>query len=137
MVLLRRAVIAPIIAALALFATPAYAQGGDAWFGRDKALHFAVGAGIAGAGYAGTTLLNRDRKLRIVVGLTFGVGASAAKEWKDRRGTGDPSWKDFTMGALGSLAGSTVAWLIDRGTYDLTPLRAPAETRAGLPSPVP
>jgi putative lipoprotein len=96
---------------------PAHVQAQDRWLGRDKALHVALGAGIAGAAYAGTSLFTDSRKPRIVVGVTFGLAASAAKEVRDRRGAGDPSWKDFTMGALGSLAGTTVAWLIDRNHH--------------------
>jgi putative lipoprotein len=105
---------ATLMLAVVLHGSTARAQGTDRWFGRDKALHFAAGASFAAAGYAGTALVSDGRKPRIAVGVSVGVGANAAKEFRDRRSKGDPSWKDFAVGAIGSVVGTSVAWLIDR-----------------------
>ena len=102
-------------------AAPAAGQSADRWTGRDKALHFVVGAGLAGGAYAGTALVSESRTPRVVVGLTIGIGANAAKEVKDRRSAGDPSWKDFVVGALGAAAGTTFAWAIDRAVSHQPP----------------
>jgi hypothetical protein len=51
-------------------AVPAAGQSPDRWTGRDKALHFVVGASLAGGAYAGTALASGSRTPRVVVGLT-------------------------------------------------------------------
>jgi putative lipoprotein len=92
----------------------ATAQPADRWTGTDKALHFGVAAVLSAGSYGGSAWLWDDRKPRLIAGLSAGIGASAAKEWRDRHTGGDPSWKDFTAGVLGTAVGTTLAWLVDR-----------------------
>jgi len=91
----------------------ARAQGGDDWLGRDKALHFSFSAAIAGAGYAGASLVTPDRRWRLGTGAGLAIAAGAGKEIADAYGLGDPSWKDFTWDLIGAATGLGVAWLID------------------------
>ena len=98
---------------IALRARPAQA-GDDPWFARDKALHAAAGATLGAGGYAASALVFEAPRKRIASGLIVGLGAGAAKEWHDRRGRGTPSWRDFAWDGVGTAAGLSVAWLIDR-----------------------
>ncbi len=110
-VLARSAIAAFVIVAL-LFA-PTTAAADDKWFAADKAKHFGAGAGVAAGGYALAIPLTRQRRWRIVLGTTAGIGAAAGKELRDRR-RGDPSWRDFTWSAAGTAAGVLAAWIIDK-----------------------
>lgn len=106
----------------------------DPWLGKDKALHFGVSAGLAGAGYAmGAALFDaRGHALASAGAATLAVGAG--KELLDLAGYGDPSWRDFAADVAGTIVGLALAWGIDlavRGVDDEHPLlRAPAP-RAG------
>ena len=88
--------------------------GDDPWFARDKALHAAAGATLGAGGYAASALVFETPGKRIASGLIVGLGAGAAKEWHDRGGRGTPSWRDFAWDGVGTAAGLSVAWLIDR-----------------------
>lgn len=98
---------------IALRARPARA-GDDPWFARDKALHAAAGAALGAGGYAASALVFETPRTRVASGLIVGLGAGAAKEWHDRGGRGTPSWRDFAWDGVGTAAGLSVAWLIDR-----------------------
>jgi len=89
----------------------------DPWLGRDKALHFAVAAGIAGAGYGVTTAFARDRWKAFAVGGGAALAAGALKEGYDATGPGDPSWKDFAWDVLGAAVGLAIAWGIDASVH--------------------
>ncbi len=97
----------------------------DPWFGKDKALHFSISAGIAGVLYAGaaTQFEARYPPLLLAGGATLAIGAG--KELYDLSGHGDPSWKDFTWDVIGTFVGLGLAWGIDllvRGVSDAHPL---------------
>jgi putative lipoprotein len=89
----------------------------DPWLGRDKALHFTVAAGIAGAGYGVTTAFARDRWKAFAVGGGAALAAGALKEGYDATGSGDPSWKDFAWDVLGAAVGLAIAWGIDASLH--------------------
>ena len=111
--------IAALIALILISATvsrPARAEP-DPWLGRDKALHFAAAAGIAGAGYGVTTAFARDRWKALAVGGGAALAAGALKEGYDATGPGDPSWKDFAWDVLGAAVGLAIAWGIDAGVH--------------------
>jgi putative lipoprotein len=111
---MRRVVLAMLAFSWAgLDAGLARADDSDPWFGSDKALHFTVAAGIAGAGYGVTTALAEDRWKALAVGGGAAVAAGALKEAVDATGRGDPSWKDFTWDVLGAAVGLAIAWGID------------------------
>ena len=100
----------------ATLATAAQAQDADPWFARDKALHFDVSAGLAAAGYglsAGWLVDARWKALAIGGGVALAAGAG--KELLDATHVlgGDPSWKDFTWDAVGTVAGLLIAWGVD------------------------
>jgi putative lipoprotein len=88
----------------------------DPWFGQDKALHFAVSAGIASGAYGLAGLWQPSTEgLRLVVGGSAALAAGAAKELFDlTTGLGTPSWKDFTWDVAGTAVGLAVAWAVDR-----------------------
>jgi putative lipoprotein len=85
----------------------------DPWFGRDKALHFGVSAGIAGGTYAiGASVLEaRGHALLVASGVTLAAGAG--KELLDLAGYGTPSWRDFAADVAGMIVGLAVAWSLD------------------------
>ena len=100
-----------VIAVLLGGAWPAAAA--DEWFARDKARHFVATAGLGAGGYAlASTAADRER-WRVAAGIGTGMGAAAAKELWDRS-RGDASWRDFAWGGVGTAAGVTIAWAIDR-----------------------
>jgi uncharacterized protein YfiM (DUF2279 family) len=103
-----------LVAGMILVATSAAAQH-DPWLGRDKALHAAAGAAFGMGGYALGAVVFDTRERRVLVGITMGLGAGAAKELRDRSSAGTASWRDFTWTAAGTAVGVTAAWLIDRG----------------------
>ena len=85
----------------------------DPWFGPDKAAHFAVGFGVAAAGY-GVGVAAFDERW---AGLTLGGGAAltlgAAKEGFDAAGLGTPSWRDFLWTTVGGALGLGIAITFD------------------------
>jgi putative lipoprotein len=95
----------------------ALAHAEDAWWGRDKALHFAAGTAISGAGYAVGTALWPERSRSILLGLGSALAIGAIKEGLDATGLGDPSWKDFAWDAIGGVCGIGVAFSIDVGVH--------------------
>jgi len=95
-----------------LWASPA--AGADSWFGRDKALHFGASFGLALVGYVGASLVFEERAGRVTLGAAFALSGGIAKELADHRFHGDPSFRDLAWDALGTAAGTLVAWTIDR-----------------------
>jgi putative lipoprotein len=116
--LARSRALAAALAALcvALISTSARADD-DPFWGRDKALHFAVAGTISGTGYGVTTALSPDRWKAFAIGGALAVGAGALKEGLDAAGLGDPSWKDFAWDVIGAACGLGVAWAIDVGVH--------------------
>ena len=110
-------------AALLIASTPALAAppsvDPDPWFGRDKALHFGVSAGVAGAGYGLSALGTPDIRIRIAFGAGAGVVVGAMKELIDLTGVGDPSWKDFAWDVIGTVVGVGIAVSIDLAVRSL------------------
>lgn len=99
----------------------------DPWFGRDKALHFGVSAGIAAGTYGVGRALVFDKRFDAALvagGVTLAIGA--AKEGYDALGYGDPSWKDFTWDAIGTVTGVAIGLGID---LLITSLSQPAPSR--------
>ena len=90
---------------LAIAFLPALATA-DEWTGRDKTLHFAVGAAIGGAVTVATE--RRD------YGIAAGVAVGLAKELYDaqHKATHTPSAKDFAVTALGAVAGAYTGLVI-------------------------
>ena len=120
-----------VASAMIAAAAPARAADPDPFWGKDKALHFAVAGVIAGTGYAVTTGLTEDRWKAFAVGGGVALGAGALKEGFDALGYGDPSWKDFAWDAIGAAFGLGVAFVVDaaaRGTWP--PLSARASRSA-------
>jgi putative lipoprotein len=104
-----------VAAAATMWAKSAQAADPDPFWGRDKALHFAVAGALAGAGYAVTTTATPDRWKAFAVGGGVALGAGALKEGIDAMGSGDPSWNDFAWDAIGVVVGLGVAFVIDAG----------------------
>jgi putative lipoprotein len=117
---------------MTLCAAPARAADPDPWFGSDKALHFTISAGIAGAGYGITTAFAEDRWKAWAVGGGAALAAGALKEGFDATGSGDPSWKDFTWDLIGAAVGLALAWGIDAAVHGgkAPPLAATAGSSA-------
>jgi putative lipoprotein len=123
-------VLAVLALAWPVYVRPAYAADPDPFWGPDKALHFAAGGVLAGAGYAVTTSFTEDRWKAFAVGGAVALGAGAMKEGFDALGYGDPSWKDFAWDAIGAAVGLGIAFVVDasvRGSWP--PLSA---TRSAL-----
>ena len=112
----------------ALLGHPATAGAEDRWFASDKAKHFGATAAISGGSYAVASTVTTQERWRVFTGVGGGIGAAAAKEFRDRS-RGDASWRDFTWGAVGSAAGVTIAWAITRALHR----RPPAPFR--IPNP--
>ncbi len=121
---------AALLVALSIGASaPATAQEADAWWSTDKALHFSVSAGIAGAGYGVTAAFSDDLRCKLAFGGGLALSAGVAKELWDLNGHGSPSWKDFTWDVIGVATGLLLSWVIDR--YVVTPLlERPAHRQA-------
>ena len=100
---------------LAVFgtATSARASDGDPWWGRDKALHFGVSAGLGASGYAVSSLVLESRLERAAAGAAFSLTLGAGKELYDLSSGGDASWKDFTWDVAGTSVGVGIALLVD------------------------
>lgn len=115
-------------AALALLLLPAGAARADEppadpdpWFGVDKALHFAAGAGLGGGGYGLGVLAFDERWAGVAFGAGLGLALAGLKEGLDAAGLGTPSYKDFIWGLLGTSLGVGVAIAFDAA------LRGPLE----------
>jgi len=100
---------------MAIFGTapPAQASNDDPWWGRDKALHFGVSAGLGASGYAVSSLVLESRLDRVAAGAAFSLTLGAGKELYDLSGGGDASWKDFTWDVAGTSVGVGIALLVD------------------------
>jgi putative lipoprotein len=85
----------------------------DPWWGRDKALHFGVSAGLAAGGYAASAPFLEQRWQRAAAGGGFALVLGAGKEAYDATGHGDASFKDFTWDVAGAAVGVVVALLVD------------------------
>jgi putative lipoprotein len=85
----------------------------DAWFGRDKALHFGVSVALGASGYAASSLVLDERWQRAAAGGALSVSIGAGKELYDATSSGDASWKDFAWDVAGTAVGVGIAWLID------------------------
>lgn len=94
-------------------ASTARADKADPWFGRDKASHFSISLALAVGGYEAGAGLFRTPPPRLATGAVVALSAGVAKELMDRRGGGDPSWRDFSWDVIGTATGLAVAWLID------------------------
>jgi putative lipoprotein len=105
----------------------------DPWWGKDKALHFGVSAGIAAGAYgAGRAIF--DRRLDAALfGGGVAIGAGAAKETLDALGHGDPSWKDLTWDLAGTVVGLALALGIDLLVSHATHASDPAAPPASAP----
>jgi putative lipoprotein len=128
----RRATIALVLAAT-LSARPVRAADADPWLGQDKALHFAVSAGIAAGGYAAGAALFDGRGKALLFGGGLAAAAGIAKETADLAGLGDPSWRDLAWDGIGLVTGLAVAWGLDlliRGVPEAGP--ALARVRTGI-----
>jgi len=102
------------LASMTLASTTAFADDtSDPWIARDKALHFDASAGIAMASYALSTYKLDARWESLAVAGAFTLAVGAGKELLDMTGLGDPSWKDFTWDAIGTVAGLAIAWSVD------------------------
>jgi putative lipoprotein len=113
--------------AIATHSFAASANGSDPFWGRDKALHFAVSGAMAGVGYGATTAFTDERWKDLAIGGGAAIFVGGCKEALDATGFGDPSWKDFTWDVLGAVAGLAVAWVVDVGVHGGHP---PAFTRS-------
>ena len=91
----------------------ASAEESDPWWGRDKALHFGISAGLAAGGYAASIPFVDKRWQRAAIGSGFALSVGAGKELYDLSGHGDPSWKDFAWDAMGTAVGVAIALAID------------------------
>jgi putative lipoprotein len=99
--------------ALSLASRSAAASDADPWFGPDKALHFAVSAGLAAGGYAAVSPWLESRTERALAGSALSLTLGASKELWDLAGHGDPSWRDFTWDVLGTALGVALAVSVD------------------------
>ncbi|WP_199243170.1 hypothetical protein [Vitiosangium sp. GDMCC 1.1324] len=108
----------------------------DDWFGRDKALHYSVSAGLAGAGYAGGALLFEAPEARWLTGAGVALGAGVAKELYDAARGSFFSVKDLTWDVLGTATGLGLSWAVDRLFFQREAAARPPVTQkggAGLP----
>jgi putative lipoprotein len=108
-------------ASIFAIAESAHAADPDPFFAPDKALHFAVSAGIAGGAYGMTTALTDDRWKAFALGGGAALAVGAVKEAYDATGPGDPSWKDFAWDAIGAAVGLAIAWGIDAAVQGKVP----------------
>jgi putative lipoprotein len=106
-------VIRPAACFLAVLLVTGSARAEDAWWGRDKALHFGVSALVAGGGYAASTLLVEPRWQRFGIGASAALTLGAAKELYDATGHGDASYRDLAWDAAGALVGASFGLLVD------------------------
>ncbi|WP_051256613.1 hypothetical protein [Cystobacter fuscus] len=149
--LVSRLAVLPLLLSVSLFAPlPAWSQVGespkpDPWFSSDKAAHFALSAGLAGAGYAGGALLFDAPEARWLTGAGLTLGVGVAKEFFDAGRGSIFSWKDLTWDVLGMATGLSLSWAVERLFFPrgagergvaMGPVREPAlrVDGAGLPA---
>lgn len=126
---------AVVLGSVMSFASAAGAQSSDDWFGRDKALHFAASAAIAGGAYAVGALWLDDTLPRALLGAGAGLAAGVGKELLDLAGYGDPSWRDLAWDVAGTGVGVLAAWALDvalRPAPSPPPATCPMPHRAGV-----
>jgi putative lipoprotein len=98
---------------LLMFASPARAEERDPWWGRDKALHFGVSAGLAAGGYATSSLFLEPRWQRATAGAGFALTLGVGKEVYDATGHGQASGKDLAWDVAGTALGTAIALVVD------------------------
>lgn len=103
----------PLLVIFLTLAWPARAAEPDPWWGRDKALHFGVSAGLSAGGYAASSLVLEERWQRATAGATFSLTLGAGKELYDSTGNGHASAKDFAWDVAGTAVGTAIALLVD------------------------
>lgn len=125
---------ATFMTAMSAAAAASASDDADAWFARDKALHFGASALLAGGGYAAATGLTEQRWKAFAVGGGFALAAGAAKEGLDALGFGVPSWRDFAWDVAGTAVGLGLAYLVDSVVRSDEPQPAPvvSQSRAGV-----
>lgn len=93
-------------------AAPAWAD--DGWWGRDKALHLTLSAGLTGGAYALSGLWWTEPAPRLMASGALGLAAGVGKELLDLLAHGRPSFRDLVWDGVGIALGLTVSWLLDR-----------------------
>lgn len=121
-----------LTALLVCISTPAAAADPDPWFGRDKALHFSVSAGLSIAGYASSALLFDGYGMRAASGASVALSAGVAKEIYDATGAGSASWKDLAWDAAGTLVGVGLALAVDLLIRGQEPAKATSQATPAL-----
>lgn len=102
-----------LLGALSIAPSSANAESGFD-LGRDKAVHFGAGLGIASLGYALSAEFLDHPALRVAVGGGLALAAGGAKELYDLAGHGDADFWDFAFDVLGACVGVLIAFAIDR-----------------------
>ncbi|MEZ4375331.1 MAG: hypothetical protein R3B07_31250 [Polyangiaceae bacterium] len=110
----------------------AHAADEDPWWGRDKALHFGVSAGLGAGGYAASALFLEPYTSRVLSGAAFSLSLGVAKEVYDATGAGDPSWKDLTWDLIGTGVGVGIALLLDLAIRGGPPPQTQGQALQGL-----
>jgi uncharacterized protein YfiM (DUF2279 family) len=97
-----------------LVATRATAQAPaeDPWWGKDKALHLGVSAGLAAGGYGLGGLWWKEAPPRLALGAGVALSAGLFKELSDLASYGHFSYKDLAWDGVGAAVGLTVSWLV-------------------------
>ncbi len=113
--------------ALLLACGRASASAPDPWLGPDKALHFGVSVALAASGYAASSAWLDTRTERALAGGAFSLTLGASKELYDLFGHGDPSFRDLTWDAVGTVVGVTLAASLDALTSSKHEPRARAQ----------
>lgn len=104
-----------LVALALLSSTVLHVGDDDPWLGPDKALHFSLSAGLAGASYATAMFLTDDVPVRLALSTGVALLAGTAKELADLAGIlGHPSWRDFAWDVIGTFTGAVTALLIDQ-----------------------
>ena len=86
---------------------------GDAWWGPDKAKHFAAGF-VLGAGGTALAAQELDPEEAAALGWLAAMAAGAGKEFYDLRVKGTCwSWHDLFWDFLGASAGASLALALD------------------------
>jgi putative lipoprotein len=119
-------------------AQAALASDTDPWWGRDKALHFGVSAGVSAGTYAVAATQYPARYPALLWGAGVALGLGVGKEVADAAGLGTASWRDLAWDVIGTATGLLIAWTVDLVVRGITP-RHPAlgaSTRVSRVSPV-
>lgn len=118
-----------LIVTAALVALPSAARAADPdpdpWLGKDKALHFGASSIIAATGYTMGAFVFDARGHALIAGAALAAAAGIGKEMLDLARYGDPSWRDLTWDAIGTVTGLATAWGVDlaaRGVSERHPL---------------